>query len=60
MINTLKLSSGFQDSPKCYCLFMHLGNNPLTLKNDQHVISPYNTTLESHMKVAGTKETISN
>ena len=32
--------------------------NPLTPRSDQHLISPYNITTESHMNVTGTKEMI--
>ena len=32
--------------------------NPLTLKSDQHLISPYNITPESNMKVMRIKEMI--
>ena len=34
--------------------------NPLTLKTDQHLISPYNITPESHIKVMRIKEMITN
>ena len=34
--------------------------NPLTPKSDQHLISPYNITLESHIKVMRIKEMINN
>ena len=34
--------------------------NPLTLKNDQHLISPYNITPESNIKVMRIKEVIIN
>ena len=34
--------------------------NPLTLKSDQHLISPYNITLESHVKVMRITEMITN
>ena len=34
--------------------------NPLTLKTDQHLISPYNFTPESHIKVMRIKEMINN
>ena len=34
--------------------------NPLTPKGDQHLISPYNITPESNIKVMGIKEMISN
>ena len=32
--------------------------NPLTPKSDQHLISPYNITPESHIKVKRIKEMI--
>ena len=32
--------------------------NPLTPKNDKHLISPYNITLESHIKIRRMKEMI--
>ena len=32
--------------------------NLLTLWSDQHLISPYNTTPESHIKITGIKEMI--
>ena len=34
--------------------------NPLTLKSDQHLISPYNITLKSPIKVMRVKEMITN
>ena len=34
--------------------------NPLTLKSDQHLISPYNITSESHINVTRIKEMITN
>ena len=34
--------------------------NLLTLKSDQHLISPYNITLESNIKVVRIKEIIAN
>ena len=34
--------------------------NPLTPKSDYHLISPYNITLESHIKVTRIKEMIHN
>ena len=34
--------------------------NHLTPKNDQHLISPYNITVESHINVMRIKETITN
>ena len=34
--------------------------NPVTPKSDQHLISPYNNTLESDMKVMRIEEMISN
>ena len=34
--------------------------NPLTLKSDQHLISPYNITPESNIKVMKIKEVIIN
>ena len=34
--------------------------NHLTPKNDQHLISPYNITAESHINVMRIKETITN
>ena len=34
--------------------------NPLTPKSDQHLISPYNITLESHINVKRIKEIITN
>ena len=36
-----------------------LKNNLLTLKSDQHLISPYNLTSKSNIKVARKKEMIS-
>ena len=35
-------------------------SNPLTTKSDQHLISPYNTTCESHIKVMRIKEVVTN
>ena len=32
--------------------------NPLTLKSDKHLISPFNITPESHIKVMRIKEMI--
>ena len=34
--------------------------NPLTPKSDQHLISPYNITTESHINVRRIKEMITN
>ena len=34
--------------------------NPWTFKTDQHLISPYKITHESHMKVTRIKEIITN
>ena len=34
--------------------------NPLTPKSDQHLISPYNITLESNIKVMRIEEMITN
>ena len=34
--------------------------NPFTPKSDQHLISPYNISLESHEKVTRIKEMITN
>ena len=34
--------------------------NPLTLKTDQHLISPYNISPESHIKVMKIKKMITN
>ena len=34
--------------------------NPLTPKSDQHLISPYNISLESNIKVMRIKEMITN
>ena len=34
--------------------------NPLTPKSDQHLISPYNITLKSNIKVVRIKEIIAN
>ena len=34
--------------------------NPLTLKTDQHLISPYNIRPESHIKVTRIKKMITN
>ena len=34
--------------------------NPLNPKSDQHLISPYNITFESHVKVMRIKEMITN
>ena len=34
--------------------------NPLTPKSDKYLISPYNITLESHIKVMRRKEMITN
>ena len=34
--------------------------NPLTLKSDQHLISPHIITPESHIKIMRTKEMITN
>ena len=35
-------------------------SNPLTTKCDQHLISPYNITCESHIKVMRIKEMVTN
>ena len=34
--------------------------NPLTTMSDQHLISPYNITIESHINVMRKKEMITN
>ena len=36
----------------------YLALNPFTLKSDKHLISPYNITPESHIKVTRIKEMI--
>ena len=36
----------------------YLAFNPFTLKSDKHLISPYNITPESHIKVMRIKEMI--
>ena len=44
-----------QNSQQCRTLF-----NPLSIKSDKHLISPYNDSHESHVKVTRMKEMITN
>ena len=50
-------SNSLQERTMKWVLFS-LSSNPLTPKGDQHLISPYNISPESHIKVMRIKEMI--
>ena len=52
------LSSNKSQERTMKWVLLSLSSNPLTPRSDQHLISPYNITPESHIKVMRIKEAI--
>ena len=55
---SMHLSSNSSQERTMKWVLFSLSSNPLTTKSDQHLISPYNITPESHIKVMRIKEAI--
>ena len=59
-LNGNRLVSGSVDRSIKVCLTSVIPGHPFDLRSDQHLISHYNITPESHIKVIGIKEMITN
>ena len=55
---SMHLSSNSSQERTMKWVLFSLSSNPLTPRSDQHLISPYNITPESHIKVMRIKEVI--
>ena len=56
LLSGLKMNMKNKFVPFYFPFFFFFKINPLTPKSDQHLISPYNITPESHIKVMRIKE----